>query len=408
MSDDAGSPLPLAGVLVADFSRVLAGPLATMTLADLGARVVKVERPVAGDETRSWGPPFSAHATTYFESVNRGKESVMLDLADEDDRRLALELTSRADVVIENFRPGTMERLGLGYGVVVRHNPGVVYCSISGFGTGAGRDLLGYDFVVQAVGGLMSITGPPGEPTKAGVALVDVLTGKDAVIGILAALAARERTGRGDRIEVSLLTSSLAAMVNQGQGALETGVAPGGLGNRHPSIAPYETLRCADGLVAVACGNDAQFARLAEVLGMPALPADPSFAANAARVANREALVAALESALAADSAESWVGRLTAVGVPAGRVGTIPDAVALAGVLGLDPLVEVGGGRTPQVRHPVRWTAYRTSDPGPPPELGEHDAAIRAWLAASLPDDSLPEQPPRAQSLPEHSLPDRR
>jgi len=385
MSDAAERPLPLEGVLVADFSRVLAGPLATMTLADLGARVVKVERPGVGDETRSWGPPFSARATTYFESVNRGKESVTLDLADEADRLLALELATRADVVIENFKPGTMDRLGLGYDAVARRNPGVVYCSISGFGSAGGRDLLGYDFVVQAVGGLMSITGTPEEPTKAGVALVDVLTGKDAVIGILAALAARARTGQGDRLEVSLLTSSLGAMVNQGQAALETGTAPRGMGNRHPSIAPYETLRCADGVLAVACGNDGQFAKLAAVVGMPSLVADPEFATNTARVGHRAALVEVLESVLAAGTAQDWVERLTAAGVPAGRVQTIPEAVALAGSLGLDPLVRVGPGHTAQVRHPVRWTAYRCSEPTPPPGLGEHDAALRAWLGDPQP-----------------------
>ncbi len=381
MTSETTRPLPLDGVLVADFSRVLAGPLATMTMADLGARVVKVERPGVGDETRGWGPPWSAHASTYFESVNRGKESLALDLADEADHALALELATRADVVIENFKPGTMDRLGLGYDAVARRNPGVVYCSVSGFGSGAGRDLLGYDFVVQAVGGLMSITGPPGEPTKAGVALVDVLTGKDAVIGILAALAARARTGLGDRIEVSLLASSLAAMVNQGQAALDTGVAPRGMGNRHPSIAPYETVRCADGLIALACGNDGQFARLADVVGMPDLADDPDFATNAARVAQREALVTTLEAALARDTAAAWVARLTAAGVPAGPVQTIPQAVGLAASLGLDPLVDLGSDHAPQVRHPVRWTAYRTGDPTPPPGLGEHDAALRTWLA---------------------------
>jgi formyl-CoA transferase len=398
MSD--GRPLPLEGVLVADFSRVLAGPLATMTLADLGARVVKVERPGSGDDTRRWGPPYSAHATTYFESVNRGKESVALDLADEADRALALELATRADVVIENFKPGTMDRLGLGYDVVAERNPRVVYCSVTGFGSGAGREMLGYDFVVQAVGGLMSITGPAGEPTKAGVALVDVLTGKDAVVGILAALSARERTGRGDRLEVSLLTSSLAAMVNQGQAALETGVAPRGMGNRHPSIAPYETLRCADGLLAVACGNDGQFARLTEVVGMPDLAEDPDFATNAARVAQREALVTTLEAALTRDTADSWVERLTAAGVPAGPVQTIPEAVDLATSLGLDPLVEVGPDHAPQVRHPVRWTAYRTSDPTPPPALGEHDDAVRSWLATPEPPTLPRAQPPAAENPP--------
>ncbi|MBL8930357.1 MAG: CoA transferase [Kineosporiaceae bacterium] len=394
--DDRGAAgRPLDGVLVADFSRVLAGPLATMTLADLGARVIKVERPGVGDETRSWGPPYSTHppaASTYFESINRTKESVALDLGDTSeggDRALAFELARRADVVISNFKPGTMDRLGLGYDHLCAVNPAVIYCEINGFGSGAGADLLGYDFVVQAVGGLMSITGAPGEPTKAGVALVDVLTGKDATIGILAALAARARTGRGERIEVSLLTSSLAAMVNQGQAALETGRAPSGLGNRHPSIAPYETLHCKDALIAVACGNDGQFARMATVLGDAALSADPDYATNAARVGHREALVERLEALLSIDTADAWVGALTAADVPAGRVGTILDGVALAERLGLDPVVDVSGTsgaasggppRTRQLRHPVRWNAYRTADPSPPPALGEHDAAVRAWL----------------------------
>ena len=386
-SPDAGHPLD--GVLVADFSRVLAGPLATMTLADLGARVIKVERPGVGDETRAWGPPYSTHppqASTYFESINRTKESVTLDLGDTSDggdRALAFELARRADVVISNFKPGTMQRLGLGYDQVRAVNPGVIYCEISGFGSGAGADLLGYDFVVQAVGGLMSITGAPGEPTKAGVALVDVLTGKDATIGILAALTARARTGHGERIEVALLTSSLAAMVNQAQGALETGRAPSGMGNRHPSIAPYETLHCKDALIAIACGNDGQFARLAEVLGEPTLATEPDFATNAARVAHRDALSERLEALLSTDTADAWVLACTAAGVPAGRVGTILDGVALAERLGLDPVVDVApddAPRTHQVRHPVRWTSYRTAVPTPPPALGEHDAAVHAWL----------------------------
>jgi len=402
VSDSLGPPLD--GILVADFSRVLAGPLATMTLADLGARVIKVERPGVGDETRAWGPPYAAHpprASTYFESINRTKESVTLDLADtspDGDRALAFELARRADVVVSNFKPGTMERLGLGYERIRAVNAGVIYCEISGFGSGAGADLLGYDFVVQALGGLMSITGPPGEPTKAGVALVDVLTGKDATIGILAALAARARTGRGERLEVTLLTSSLAAMVNQGQAALETGRAPSGMGNRHPSIAPYETLHCKDSLIAIACGNDGQFARLATVLGDPDLAGHPDFATNAARVGHREALVERLEALLTSDTADAWVDALTEAGVAAGRVGSILDGVALAERLGLDPVVEVGSGTGPdpapprnrQIRHPVRWNGCRTADPTPPPALGEHDAAVRTWLRAPAAADPDP------------------
>lgn len=372
---------PLEGVLVADFSRVLAGPLATMTLADLGARVVKVERPGGGDETRAWGPPFSEHGSTYYESVNRGKQSLALDLRDPADLAAARELALRADVVVENFKPGTMERLGLGYEAVAVDNPRVVYCSITGFGTTGGKDLLGYDFVVQAVGGLMSITGhPDGEPTKVGVALVDVLTGKDAVIGILAALTARERTGRGDRLEVSLLSSLLGGLVNQGQACLETGRPGRRMGNQHPSIAPYETLRCRDGMIAVASGNDGQFARLAEVLGDPGLVSDRRFASNAARVAHRDALVELLEARLREQDGDHWVARLNAAQVPAGRVNTIPEALALAEQLGLEPTVDVGDGWTPQVRHPVAYSAYRTAQPSPPPALGADSADLRTWL----------------------------
>jgi crotonobetainyl-CoA:carnitine CoA-transferase CaiB-like acyl-CoA transferase len=267
---------PLDGVLVADFSRVLAGPLATMTLADLGASVVKVERPGRGDDTRAWGPPWSEHGSSYFASVNRTKASITLDLQDPQDLAAARELARRADVLVENFRTGTMERLGLGYDAVAASNPGLVYCSVTGFGSSGGADLPGYDFVVQAVGGLMSITGrPEGDPTKVGVALVDVLTGKDAVIAILAALREREGSGLGQHVEVNLLSSLLGSLVNQAAAYLTTGQAPTRMGNEHPSIAPYETVRCADGLIALACGNDAQFARIADVLGRPALAEHP-------------------------------------------------------------------------------------------------------------------------------------
>ncbi|MGW5170255.1 CaiB/BaiF CoA transferase family protein [Streptomyces nodosus] len=381
---------PLEGVLVADFSRVLAGPLCTMTLADLGATVVKVERPGSGDDTRSWGPPWSASSTTYFESVNRSKRSVALDLADPADLALAQELARRADVLVENFRPGTLDRLGLGHAQVAAANPGVVYCSVTGFGSGAGADLLGYDFVVQALGGLMSITGDAeGEPTKAGVALVDVLTGKDAAIGVLAALADRSRTGRGCRVEVNLLSSLLGSLVNQAQSCLETGRPPGRMGNRHPSIAPYETLRCRDGLLAVACGNDGQFARLAAVLGEPGLAHDDRFAGNAARVGHREELIASLEKRLAADDCAVWQDRLTAAGVPAGRVGTVADGFALAERLGLAPTVAPVDGGTPAPRHAVSYSTGLVRPASAPPALGADDDRVRAWLADPRPS-SLP------------------
>jgi crotonobetainyl-CoA:carnitine CoA-transferase CaiB-like acyl-CoA transferase len=373
---------PLSGVLVADFSRVLAGPLATMTLADLGATVVKVERPGAGDDTRSWGPPWTAGSSAYFDGINRGKYSVDFDLDDPADLAAAVELAGRADVVVQNFRPGGLVGFGLDYATVARTNPGVVYCSVSGFGAGPGADRPGYDFLVQALGGLMSVTGEAdGEPLKVGVALVDVLTGKDAVIGILTALAARQRTGHGDHVEVNLLSSLLGGLANQVSGYLATGVPPGRMGNRHPSIAPYETLHCADGVLAVAVGNDRQFQRLSEVLGVPELATDTRFATNPARVAHRAALVAAVETALAQASSADWEQRLTAAGVPAGVVGDIGTGVRRATELGLAPLLDLGEGHPPQIRHPVTYQHARPARPTPPPKLGEHTALVRDWLS---------------------------
>ncbi|SHK32942.1 formyl-CoA transferase [Pseudonocardia thermophila] len=372
---------PLDGLLVADFSRVLAGPLAAMTLADLGARVIKVERPGAGDDTRTWGPPWTDNSAAYFESANRNKESVTLDLDDPGDLEAARELARRADVVIENFRVGALDRRGLGYEQVRRDNPGVVYCSVSGFGRTGGAELPGYDFLAQAVGGLMSVTGEPGgRPMKVGVALVDVLTAKDAVIGILAALQARAHSGVGQHVEVNLLSTLLAALVNQAASYLTTGNAPGRLGNAHPSVAPYELLEAADGPFAIACGNDAQFRKLAAAVGDESLADDERFATNAARVQNRAALVDELQRRLAADSAESWVARLTAVGVPAGRVGSVADGFRLAEQLGLDPLVDVGPGRPAQVRNPVSLSETPVTTYTAPPRLGEHSDQVRRWL----------------------------
>ncbi|HVK28225.1 MAG TPA: CoA transferase [Nocardioides sp.] len=372
---------PLDGVLVADFSRVLAGPLATATLADLGAEVIKVERPGAGDDTRHWGPPWSVDSSSYFEAANRSKKSIELDLADPTDLAVAKELAARCDVLVENFRTGSLERHGLGYDAVAALNPGVVYTSITGFGSRAGADLAGYDFLVQAVGGLMSVTGPPGEPTKVGVALVDVLTSKDAVVGILAALRARDqRGGRGQRVEVNLLSSLLGSMANQASAFLATGEAPAAMGNQHPSIAPYETLRAKDGQLAVCCGNDRQFARFAEVVGAPVLATDPRFVTNADRVAHRDALVAALETALSADTVDAWVERLAAAGLPAGRVGTVADGFALAERLGLEPTVEIGVGRPPQVRSPLTFSETPVTAYVRPPRLGEHNDELRTWL----------------------------
>jgi crotonobetainyl-CoA:carnitine CoA-transferase CaiB-like acyl-CoA transferase len=379
---------PLAGILVADFSRVLAGPLATMTLADLGARVIKVEKPGTGDDTRSWGPPVSETGSTYFDSVNRNKESVCLDLGNDADKALALELASRADVVIENFKPGGMAKLGLGYDDVVALNPGVVYVSISGFGSADGADLPGYDFMVQAVGGLMSITGEAeGLPTKAGVAVVDVLTAKDATIGILAALFARHASGQGTHLEVNLLSSLQGALVNQVQAYVGAGVVPHRMGNAHPSIAPYELLGCADVPLAVACGNDGQFAKLVQVLAIPSVASDEQFVTNSARVRNRPALVAVLEERLRTNTAQHWQSLLTVAGVPAGKVGTIEDGIHLAESLGLAPTIEVvrpdGSAAARQVRHPITWQPSFPTPRQAPPLLGQHTESVKRWLTGN-------------------------
>lgn len=376
--------LPLEGIVVADLSRVLAGPLAGSNLADLGARVIKVERSGRGDDTRSWGPPWTSNSASYFESANRNKESIEIDLGDPEDRELVRELVRRADVVIENFRPGSLDRYGLGFEQLREDNPGLVYCSISGFGSGDGADLPGYDFLVQAVGGLMSITGHPdeegGTPTKVGVALVDVLAAKDATIGILAALHARRTTNTGQKVEVDLLSSLLAALVNQASSYLTTGVEPGRLGNAHPSIAPYEMLPGADEPFVVACGNDGQFRKLVVVLGDASIAEDERFATNAARVQNRPAMLQLLGDLCRRELAGTWVERLSSAGVPAGRVGSIADGFALAARLGLDPLVPVGEGRPDQVRNPVRFSDTPITDYSAPPRLGQHGDRIRRWL----------------------------
>lgn len=386
---------PLDGLLVADFSRVLAGPLATMYLADLGATVVKVERPGTGDDTRTWGPPFTETSSAYFECANRSKYSVTLDLADPEDRRRAIELARRADVIVENFRPGSLARYQLDYESVSATNARAVYCSLSGFGSAGGAELLGYDFLVQAVGGLMSITGDAdGPPIKVGVALVDVLTGKDAVIGILAALQARATTGRGNHIEVDLLSSLLGGLANQAANYLSTGTPPTRMGNRHPSIAPYETLRSADALIAVACGNDRQFRRLVSVVGRPEMANDARFADNPSRVKHRDELVEELERRLMTAPAALWEQKMTAAGVPAGLVGDIGTALARSENLGLDPLIALGHGHSQQVRHPVRYSKFEPAQPTPPPRLGEHNESMITWLG----------EPPTVLAHPNRSL----
>ncbi|GAB06163.1 CoA transferase [Gordonia amarae] len=367
----------LDGIIVADFSRVLAGPYATMLLGDFGADIIKIERPGSGDDTRHWGPPYdAAGVATYFNSVNRNKRSVAIDLATDAGRAQARELVAGADVVVENFRPGTMEKLGLGYDDLAPLRPGLIYCSITGFGHHGGAALPGYDLLVQAVGGLMSVTGPgPGSPTKAGVALIDVLTGMHALSGILLALRHRERTGEGQRVDVDLLSVLLSSMVNQASGYLGAGVVPGIIEqNRHPSIAPYQTFGTADRQIAIAVGNDKQFRALAGALTLPELVADDRFTTNALRVANRDALCEIISGALAGHGADHWYTELNAVGVPAGPINDMAEAFSFAESLGLTPTVAVPGSATRQVADPIGLSVTPPTYRCGPPPLGGHAA----------------------------------
>jgi crotonobetainyl-CoA:carnitine CoA-transferase CaiB-like acyl-CoA transferase len=365
----------LGRLRILDFSRVLAGPLATMTLADLGAEVTKVERPGSGDDTRSWGPPHDAAGeATYFQAVNRNKRSVALDLKDPEDLAEARRLALAADVVVENFRPGLMDELGLGCEELARENPRLVYCSVTGFGgSGAGAELPGYDLLVQALGGLMSVTGEPdGEPLKVGVALVDVIAGLYAAVGILAALEHRRESGEGQLVEVDLLSALLAALVNQSSAYTVAGVVPGRMGNRHPSIAPYELLRCGEGEIVLAVGNDRQFADLCEVLGGGGLAGDDRFATNSSRVEHRDELRALLEEALAGRTATEWVKFMRARRVPAGEVNDVGAAFEFAAQIGLDPIVEIPREDGPPVRlprSPIKLSKTPASYRLPPPRL---------------------------------------
>jgi crotonobetainyl-CoA:carnitine CoA-transferase CaiB-like acyl-CoA transferase len=345
-----------------------------MMLADLGAEVTKVERPGGGDETRSWGPPYDERGeATYFQSVNRNKDSVVIDLGSAEGLARARRLALEADVVVENFRPGLMAGHGLDHATLAAENPGLVYCSITGFGAGAGAELPGYDLLIQALGGLMSITGQPdGEPTKVGVALVDVLAGLFATVGILAALRHREATGEGQLVEVDLFSALLASLVNQGAAHTLAGAVPARMGNRHPSIAPYELFPTAAGELVLAVGNERQFGCLCEAIGDPGLATDPRFATNSDRVENREALAERLRARLASRPAAEWAAELTARRVPAGVVNDLAAAFALAGRIGLEPTVAIprGDGTDAELtRNPIRLSATPASYRKPPPAL---------------------------------------
>src|SRR3954447_16930982 len=329
---------PLDGILVADFSRVLAGPFATMLLGDLGADVVKVERPDGGDDTRAWGPPWRDGAATYNLGLNRNKRSVVLDLADPADRELARRLALRSDVLVESFRPGLLASWGLdGDSLRDGGNPGLVSCSVTAFGSGeAAAGMPGYDFLLQAMGGLMHVTGEEdGRPLKVGAAVVDLVCGLLSAVGILAALRERDASDppRGRHVETSLMDSALTALLNQGSAWVLAGASPRRRGNRHPSIVPYETFDAADRPIAVAVGNDRQFRRLCEALGLPALAGDERFATNAARVEHADELAQRLGEAFAREEAAHWIALLRQVGVPAGPINDVPEAWRLAEAL---------------------------------------------------------------------------
>jgi crotonobetainyl-CoA:carnitine CoA-transferase CaiB-like acyl-CoA transferase len=369
---------PLAGLRVLELARVLAGPWIGQTLADLGADVVKVAAP-SGDETRGWGPPFAADgAAAYFHAANRGKRGIALDFRDPDDLKLAQRLARGADVVVENFKVGGLARFGLDHAAVAEGNPGVVYASVTGFGQdGPEAPRAGYDFIIQAMGGIMDLTGEPeGAPQKPGVAYADLFTGMYGTVAVLAALHLRERTGRGQWIDLSLFDTQLAVLANQAANYLIGGVAPRRMGNAHPNIVPYQVFEAADGPLVIACGNDGQFARLSAELGHAA---DPRFATNPGRLAHREEVAGRLAARLAGMPRAEVLAAMQRAGVPAGPINTVAEAFAEPQAVARGMVLELPGSRAPA--SPIRFSDAEIARDRPPPRLDEHGAAIRAALA---------------------------
>ncbi len=399
-TDADPKPGPLDGLLVADFSRVLAGPYCTMLLGDLGATVIKVESPT-GDDTRTWKPPVRGDVSTYYLSINRNKRSVTLDLKNQEDLQLARELAHRSDVFIENFKPGGLKRFELDYDSIWQRNPGVIYASISGFGSAPeGASLPGYDLVVQAISGLMSLTGDPNGPAyRAGISVFDVMAGLHSAIGILAALNHRNHTGEGQHVELSLMASALSGLVNHTSAYVAGGVVPMRMGNAHPSLFPYEPLPTADKELIVIAGNNGQFRKLCEVLGVPDLPTDPRFANNDDRTRNRELLRPLLVERLRTKTADEWFQIMTEVGISCGPINTIEGGVNFAREVGLDPLVQVGAGEAaiPMIRNPITFSATPPRYELPPPTLGQDNEVVRAWLSrpagSGTLDDTLADAP---------------
>ena len=387
---------PLSGLRVLDFSRILAGPWAAQTMADLGAEVIKIERPGTGDDTRLWGPPFIVAEdgreipdAAYFHCANRGKKSLTLDLASEKGQEIVRRLAATSDILVENYKRGGLARYRLDYESLRAVNPGLVYCSITGFGqTGPYADRAGYDFLIQAMGGLMSITGerddlPGGGPQKVGVAVTDVLTGLYTAIAALAAVREREKTGEGKHIDMALFDVAVASTANQAMNYLVTGEAPGRMGNGHPNVVPYQSFATSDGHVVVAVGNDSQFVRFCEAGGRPDLAGDERFRTNAGRVEHRDALIPALAEMMLARTQDEWIAALEAVGVPCGPINDLRRIFA-------DPQAEARGlrmelphseaGSVPGVANPIRYVGEPHDYPGGAPALGEHTEDVLGGL----------------------------
>jgi hypothetical protein len=361
----------LSDLVIADFSRVLAGPYATMMLADFGADVIKIERPGTGDDTRTWGPPFDAEGvSTYFQSINRNKGAITADLSTPEGIAKARSVIDKSSVVVENFAPGTMEKFGFGYGELSRKNPALIYVSISGFGNSPqARELPGYDLLVQGMSGLMSVTGEDSDhPTKVGVALVDVIAGLHAALAITTALHHRDKTGEGQKIEINLMASALSAMVNQAAAFTGAGEVPTAIGNAHPSIAPYESFKAKDGQMIIAVGNDRQFGILIKALG---IKVEPRFATNTLRVENRTELHEIIETVLMDQSVNEWSTKLMRLGVPAGPIQNIKGAIETATQLGLSPIVEINGSKT--IANPIIFSQTPVEYRKAPPALGADD-----------------------------------
>jgi succinate--hydroxymethylglutarate CoA-transferase len=372
---------PLAGIRVLDLTRILAGPLCTMMLGDMGADVIKVEPPETGDDTRAWGPPFLAGDAVYFLGVNRNKRSLTLNMAVPEGQKVLAGLIEKADVLIDNFRLGTLEKWGFADAWFERHAPRLVRCSITGYGSSGPKAALpGYDFILQAESGLMSICGEPdGRPTKYGVAIVDVCTGMLASNSILAALHARERTGKGQKVELSLYETSLAMLVNVAASYLAAGRNAGRFGNGHPSIVPYTTYQTADAMIALGVGNERQFARIAEVLGHPEWAKDPRFASNRARVENRSVIDGLINTALAHDKADAWLAKLKAAGIPCGKINSVAEALDDAQTAArrmIETIEHPDAGALKMLGIPFKFSATACSVRRPPPTLGQHSEEI--------------------------------